>query len=560
MSANDFDVIVIGSGVSGGWAAKEFTERGLKTLLIDRGRKVEHGADYVTEGKAPFELPYAGRWPPGLKERDYFIQALAGPASYHFYNNDRLNPYVFDEEKPFYWLRADMQGGKSVVWGRQSYRWSEIDFEANKADGHGIDWPIRYTDVAPWYSYVERFIGVSGEALGLPQLPDSEFQPPMELNIAERHFKDAVAREFGGRVVTIGRTANLTQALPDQGRAACQYRSQCDRGCSFGSYFSSQSSTLPAARATGNLTELTDTVIEGLDYDARTRRVTGVRTIDANSRQRTTLRARTVVLCASCIATTQILLNSRSEAMPNGLGNDHDILGRYLVDHTWGAGATGVLPGYTDYVEYGRRPTAMYIPRFRNLNGRDADADFLRGYNYQSWGGGRGRATDTSGFGADLKRRLRVPGPWTLPLYGFGECLPYKDNRVTLSKTAVDRFGIPQVRIDMIWRENELKMARDFVDQAEMMLRAAGCTEVVTRPEPLAPGRAIHELGTARMGDDPTQSVVNKWNQLHVAPNLIVADGAAFSSGSCVNPSLTLMAMAARAADHAVQLMEENVI
>lgn len=556
MAGYDFDAIVIGSGISGGWAAKELTEGGLKTLLLDRGRMVEHRKDYVTEGRAAFNMPWRGQWPPDRDADDY---PIASPYFSHFVNNDRQNPYVKDEQSPFNWIRADIFGGRSVIWGRQSYRWSDLDFEANKKDGHGIDWPVRYADIAPWYSHVERHIGVSGEKLGLAQLPDGEFLPPMGLNVAEDHFKDAVAAGFGGRVVTIGRTANLTQAKPEQGRGQCMYRSECVRGCSFGAYFSTQSSTLPAATATGNLTTRADALVESLEFDAETKRITGVRVIDTNTRERTVYRSRIVFLCASAVASIQILKNSTSDAAPDGLGNNHDVLGRYLMDHIFLTGATGTLPGYTEYMEFGRRPTAMYIPRFRNIDGQE-DVDFVRGYNYQSWGSGRAQPSDYSGFGADLKAKLRVPGPWQLPLYAFGEVLPQKKNRMMLDPSRTDRFGVPQVRFDVEWGENERKMNEDMVDQAVRMLEAAGCTEIDVRETPEPPGTGIHEMGGARMGDDPRESVVNRWNQLHDAPNLFVTDGSAMSSASCVNPSITYMAFTARAANHAVDLVQNDAV
>lgn len=557
MAAYDFDAIVIGSGISGGWAAKELTEKGLETLLLDRGQMIRHQLDYRIEGKGPFEQPYRGQWPPGFTPEDYSIPFYE---MYPYVNNDRLNPYIKDEERPFDWIRADMFGGRSVIWGRQCYRWSDLDFEANKKDGHGIDWPIRYEDIAPWYSHVEKFVGVSGEKLGLPQLPDGEFQPPMDLNVAEKHFKAAIAERYDGRAVTIGRTANLTAPKAEQGRGPCMYRSQCHRGCSFGAPFSTLSSTLPAADATGNLTLRADAVVESLEYDSDASRVTGVRVIDANTKERTVYRSRVVFLSASAIASTQILLNSRSDAMPNGLGNNHDVLGRYLMDHTFGTGATGVVPGYEKYVEYGRRPTGMYVPRFRNVDGQDADADFVRGYNYQTWGPYRRDPEDFSGFGADLKRRLRIPGAWTLTLRAFCEVLPHRENRMVLDESKRDRFGIPQIRFDVVWRENEQRILADSVKQAVAMLEAAGCEDVEPLDEPAPPGRCIHEMGTARMGDDPRESVVNRWNQLHDAANLFVTDGAVMTSASCVNPSLTYMAFSARAANRAAELVQSNVL
>jgi choline dehydrogenase-like flavoprotein len=560
VTTNTIDAIVIGSGITGGWAAKELSEKGLKTLLLDRGPMVRHRMDYKTEGRGNFDLPYRGQWPPEAEERFTHTSPVVGPANYHFFNDDRKNPYINNEDKPYNWIRADMFGGRSVVWGRQCYRWSDIDFEANKTDGHGIDWPIRYRDIEPWYSYVEKFVGISGERLGLRQLPDGEFLPPVELSIAEKHFKRAVADNFNGRVVTVGRTANLTEAKPEQGRGQCMNRAQCDRGCSFGAYFSTQSSTLPAAMATGNLTVKPDVVVESLEYDAETGRVTGVRTIDATTRARTVYRAKMVFLCASSIASTQILMNSTSEAMPNGLGNNHDILGRYLMDHTFGTGATGTLPGYSEYVEYGRRPTGLYVPRFRNLDSQETSGNFTRGYNFQSWGPGRMPPADHAGFGVELKEKLRVPGPWQIPLHAFCEILPHRENRMLLDERKVDRFGIPQVRFDVVFRDNELNMLADATDQAVAMLEAAGCIDIEERSTPYPPGSGIHEMGGARMGDDPRESVLNRWNQLHDAPNLFLTDGAAMTSASCVNPSVTYMALTARAASHAVELLRGGKI
>lgn len=562
MATQDFDAIVIGSGITGGWAAKELSEKGLKTLLLDRGRMVRHREDYPTEGRGSFDLPYRGQWPPEAQrdERFNYRSPVVSPANYHFFNDDRKNPYIKDEDKPYNWIRADIFGGRSVIWGRQCYRWSDIDFEANKNDGHGIDWPIRYTDIAPWYSYVEKFAGISGEKLGLRQLPDGEFLPPIQLNVAEKQFKRAVAEQFDGRVVTIGRTANLTRTLSGQARGKCMYRAQCDRGCSFGAYFSTQSSTLPAAMATGNVSIMPDTVVESLEFDAEVGRITGVRVIDANTGARAVRRSRIVFLCASAVASTQILMHSKSEAAPRGIGNKHDNLGRYLMDHTFGTGATGTLPGLTEYMEYGRRPTGMYVPRFRNLDGREAKLDFDRGYNYQTWGEGRMPPADHSGFGAELKERLRVPGPWRIRLAAFCEILPHKENRMLLDEKRPDRFGIPQVKFECIFRENELNMLADATDQAVKMLEATGCTDIEPRPTPYPPGTGIHEMGGARMGDDPRESVVNRWNQLHDAPNLFLTDGAAMTSASCVNPSITYMALTARAADHAVELLKANQV
>ena len=558
----EFDVIVIGSGITGGWAAKELAEKGLKTLLLDRGREVRHGYDYITENKPNFELPYRGQWPPDEKDKARFNHdsVVVNPGNYHFFNDDRLNPYIYKKNQPFNWVRADIFGGRSVVWGRQCYRWSDLDFEANKKDGHGIDWPIRYKDIAPWYSYVEKFVGVSGEKLGLPQLPDGEFLPPMDLNIAENHFKKVVSKKFNGRVVTIGRTANLTKSLPEQNRSKCMYRAKCDRGCSYGAYFSTLSSTLPAAIATGNLTTQSETLVESLVYDDENKNITGVNTIDIKSRKKTTIKSRIVFLCASAVASNQILMNSKSKAMPYGLGNNFDILGRYLMDHTFGTGATGILPDFNEYVEFGRRPTGMYIPRFRNLNNEVGQSKFVRGYNFQSWGEGRTPPINTDGFGVELKKNLRKPGPWRLPLHAFCEILPKKENRILLDEKKVDRFGIPQVKFEFQWSQNEIDMLKDASEQAELMLKSAGCVDIQRRDMQSAPGTGIHEMGGARMGDNPKNSVVNRFGQMHDASNLFISDGSIMTSASCVNPSITYMALTARAANHAVDLIKLNKI
>ena len=554
-----FDAIVVGSGATGGWAAKELCENGLKTLVLDRGRMVEHARDYPNEGRGTHQLPFRNLWPPG-QQADYSRSPTTTPDNFHFYASDDEHPYVFDEDKPFVWVRPGAVGGKSLVWGRHCYRWSRQDFEANRADGHGIDWPIRYDDLEPWYGYVERIVGISGESLGLEQLPDSEFQPPMPLNIVEQRFRDVLAHEFDNRMLTIGRVANLTLDMPEQGRVRCQFRDQCHRGCSYGAYFSTQAVTLPMARATGNLTLKGDSVVESLEYDAAQQRVTGVRVIDAQTRERSVYRAGIVFLCASCIASNQILLNSRSEAMPNGIGNTHDVLGRYIMDHLYGVRAFGTLRGrFEQYVEYGRRPTGFYIPRFRNLPGREPMRDFIRGYGYQ--GAARRLPPEMgSGFGADLKQRLRVPGPWQITVSGFAEVLPRRENRMRLSETVVDRFGIPQMQFDVAWQENEANMAADIAVQGVAMLQAMGATDIQSQDILGPPGRCIHEMGGVRMGEDPTQSLVNRWNQLHVAPNVFVTDGSAMSSGSCVNPTLTLMAMTVRAARHAVDLARSGAI
>ena len=565
-----YDAIVVGSGITGGWAAKELTEKGLRTLMIERGRDVVHRKDYITEHKPSWELPlHDARLSVGTKgAEDYPIQARTGQfreSNKHFFLKDAKNPYV--EDKPFTWIQGDQVGGKSLIWGRQVYRWSDLDFEANLRDGHGVDWPIRYADIAPWYSYVERFIGVSGEKLGLAQLPDGEFQPPMEMNAGENLVKGGIERAFPDRHVTIGRVAILTQPL--NGRLPCHYCGPCERGCSTGSYFSSQSSTLPAARATGRVTILPNSVAHSLIYDAAKNRVTGVRVVDVVTKQAREYEARVVFLCASTLATTRLLLSSTSPRFPNGLANSSGVLGHYLMDHHFLAGASGSIEGLLDHYYQGNRPNGIYIPRFRNL-GDDASrrVDYVRGFGYQggasrqSWGRGGGER----GFGVELKRKLHDPGRWSMGMTGFGECLPREDNYVELSDKT-DDFGIPLLKIHCTWGDNELAMRKDMAASAAEMLEAAGCKNVRTHDAyrgggelGAEPGFAIHEMGTARMGRDPKTSVLNGYNQAHDVPNLFVTDGACMASTSCVNPSITYMALTARACDYAVAELKRGTL
>ena len=559
-----FDAIVVGSGISGGWAAKELTEKGLSVLVLERGRPIQHGVDYLGEHQTPWEIPYGGKPLRELYKKDYPIQSgnhAFNETTRHFWNNDRENPYSYNPQKPFHWIRTDVLGGRSLVWGRQVYRWSDLDFEANKKDGHGIDWPIRYTDIAPWYSYVEKFAGVSGEKLGLPQLPDGEFQTPMELNVVEKAFGASIREHYPERTLTIGRAAIQTEAR--NGRGSCHYCGPCERGCSAGAYFSSLSSTLPAAHETGRLTIRADSVVEGLDYDPHSRRISGVRVIDANTREKVTFTSRLVFMCASTVGSTQILLNSRSERFPSGLANSSGTLGRYLMDHTWGSGAMGVIPGFSEKYHYGNRPNGFYIPRFRNLDGREEGNAFVRGYGYQGqafrldW---QAMAAQIPGFGARFKHALRQPGPWMIFMAGFGEVLPSADNRMKLDYSKPDRFGIPQVKFDFSFNENEHRINADLKEQGKSMLQAAGAVNVTSFGEHNVGGDAIHEMGTARMGDDPAESVLNKWNQSHDVPNLFITDGSCMTSGSCVNPSLTYMALTARAADYAVTQLKAGAI
>ena len=481
-------------------------------------------------------------------------------ANRQFWMNEKDNPYVVDEENPFMWIRADVEGGRSLLWGRQSYRWSEQDFRANAEDGHGIPWPVEYADIAPWYSHVEEFVGINGRAEGLPQLPDGEFQKPMPWFALEETINGRLKKKAQDVTLTSARTAILTEDLP--GRAACHYCGPCHRGCSTGSYFSSQSSTLPVARATGNLTLKTNSLVERLEYDPVNGRISSVQVIDTVSGERQSYTARLFFLCASTVASTQLLMNSANEQFPNGLANSSGVLGHYLMDHTLGTSGMGVFLDDMDGYYFGNRPTGLYIPRFRNLEGQDDDADFLRGYGFQTYT----LRTDwqigfnAKGFGAKLKDELRKPGPWVFVLSGFTECLPQKSNRMYLSDK-VDRFGIPQVAFEMQWGDNEIKLREDAARQAERILKAAGAALLLPGEDKMSlPGEGIHEMGTARMGDDPAESVLNKHNQAHDVPNLFVTDGSFMTSSSCVNPSLTYMAFTARACDYAVKQMGEGAV
>ena len=559
----EFDAIVIGSGITGGWAAKELCEKGLKVLVLDRGKAITPEKDFTTALMPPWKIPLRGLPDRELYEADYPIQSQSyafDETTRHFFNRDSANPYVYDPQQPFIWTRADVVGGKSLLWNRQVYRFSDLDFEANLRDGHGNDWPIRYRDIQDWYSYVERFVGVSGEALGLPHLPDSEFQPPMELNHVEKVLRQSLATHYDNRHLTIGRVAIQTEAR--NGRGACTYCFKCERGCTFNAAFSSLNATLPAARATGNLTLRGNSVVEAIDYDPATARANAVRVIDAQTGERSRVSAKLIFLCGSTVGSTQILLNSTSETFPDGLGNRSGVLGRYLTEHTTADGAVGLVPGYLDKYPYGYRPNGLYIPRFRNLSADAEGLDFVRGYNFQ--GGAMRPGWDLNyklipGFGKEFKQAMQGPGPWVMYLVGFGEVLPRYENRVYLHPTLKDRFGIPQVAFDFHNSPNEDALRADLIREAKTMLELAGAVGVQTFASN-QPGRSIHEMGTARMGKDPATSFLNSWNQSHEVPNLFVTDGACMPSASCVNPSLTFMALTARAADYAVQQLRAGLI
>jgi len=558
---NTYDAIVVGSGISGGWAAKELTQKGLKTLVLERGGAMAHPEGYKTATLDPWDAKYPlGRLPAEEMKAKYPVQSRTGYTmteyTQHLFVRDDENPY--DETKRFDWIRSYHVGGRSVTWGRQSYRHSPIDFEANAREGIAVDWPIRYEDLAPWYDHVERFVGVSGQREGLPQLPDGVFQPPMEFNCVEKVLKKGVEASFPERRVTMGRTANLTAPTEEQialGRGKCQYRNLCIRGCPFGAYFSSNSATLVAAERTGNLQIRPNSIVTTLLYDPKKGRAEGVRILDAATGQEEEFYADVVFLCASALGSTWIMMNSTSSRFPNGFGNGSDQLGRNLMDHHLGVGARAEAPGFEDSYYSGRRPNGIYVPRFRNLgDAATKRRDYLRGFGYQGGAGRPGWTRNLSGdgFGADRKAQLSQPGPWSVGLGGFGEVLPHADNRVTLNRDRKDKYGLPTLTFDAAMRENELNMRKDMQAAAAEMLEAAGFKNVQTFDNDYALGLGIHEMGTARMGRDPKTSVLNAFNQVHECKNVYVTDGAAMTSASCVNPSLTYMALTARAADHAV--------
>jgi choline dehydrogenase-like flavoprotein len=564
MIQTEFDAIVVGTGISGGWAAKELCEKGLKTLVLERGRMVNHPEGYETAYMDSWEFPFGGE-PTAEDIRQQEKQHRTGYAirktHNHFFVNDLEHPY--NETKRFDWIRGYHVGGRSIMWGRQSYRLSDFDFEANAKEGIAVDWPIRYKDIAPWYDYVESYIGVSGEKLGLPQLPDGQFLKPMELNCVETHLKESIGKNYDDRLLTIGRTAHVTEgSKPGLGRSTCQYRNRCIRGCPYGAYFSSNSSTLPAAQATGNMTLRPNSIVYNIIYDKDKKRATGVSVIDTETKQTYDFKAKVIFLCASAIASASILMQSKSERFPNGMGNDSGELGHNVMDHHFKAGATASFDGFQDQYYKGRRPNGIYIPRFRNLGGSTNQKNFLRGYGYQ---GGASKsnwqeAIAELGYGQSLKEAVIKPGSWSMGLMGFGECLPYHDNKMMLDYNKLDQWGLPTITFDAEWKDNEWEMRKDMVSQAMEMLDRAGFKDVAPWDDPGAPGLGIHEMGTARMGRDPKTSVLNGYNQVHAVPNVFVTDGAAMTSSGCQNPSLTYMALTARAANYAVeQLKKKNL-
>ncbi len=556
---NTYDAIVIGSGISGGWAAKELTEKGLKVLMLERGRDIKHVTDYVNANKEAWDYPHRGRATqemikeyPVLK-RDYPLNET----NLDYWVKDSESPYT--EIKRFDWFRGYHVGGRSLMWGRQSYRWSDLDFEANGKEGIGVDWPVRYNEIAPWYDHAEKFAGISGSKEGLSQLPDGQFLPPMDMTCVEKDVAARIKEHYkGARAMIIGRTANLT--VPHEGRTNCQFRNKCWLGCPFGGYFSTQSSTLPAAMKTGNLTLRPWSIVTKILYDKDKKKATGVEVLDGETNKTYTYHAKIVFLNASTLNSAWILMNSATDIWPDGLGSSSGELGHNIMDHHLGVGASGTVDGYEDKYYFGRRANGIYVPRYRNFNGDKRD--YLRGFGYQGGGGRQNWNHNVAEYsiGADFKEALTEPGKWTMGIGGFGETLPYHENKITLDKTKKDKWGLNVLAMDIEYKDNEKKMRKDMLNDAVEMLEAAGVKDVKSRDGDGTLGRGIHEMGSARMGKDPKTSVLNKWNQVWDAPNVFVTDGSFMTSASCVNPSLTYMAFTARAADHAVsELKKQNI-
>lgn len=564
-----FDAIVVGSGITGGWAAKELTEKGLKTLMVERGRPVEHRKDYIGEAIPPWKMHNRGKVDLQLVEDQYSVQRqnyAFNDATKHFFGNDRDLPYSTPDDKPFSWIRGNQLGGKSLLWHRQSYRWSDLDFNANAVDGHGVDWPIRYKDLEPWYSYVEKHAGISGGKENIPVLPDSEFLPAFEFNNVEKEMKKRIEAKYTDRKLIMGRCAHLSvpaQHHLEQGRMQCQARNECQKGCSFGAYFSTQSSTLPAALKTGNLKIATHAIVHSVIYDEKTKRATGVRVIDAETMETREYYAKIIFLCASTLGTTQIMLNSKCDTFPKGIANSSGALGHYLMDHLYAAGASGRVEGFEEDYYSGRRPTGPYMPRFRNVT--DKHPKFLRGYSLsggaqrENWGSFAGK----DGFGVEYKNAIKKAGGWIFSLGGSGEMLPRYENSVSLHPTKKDKWGMPQLHIECSYSDNEIKMREDMANTAAEILTAIGVKDVVKHnasPKEWPLGLSIHEMGTARMGKDPKTSVLNGYNQAHDVPNLFVTDGACMASSAWQNPSLTYMALTARACDYAAKQFKAGKI
>ena len=560
----NYDAIVIGTGVSGGWAAKELCEKGLKTLVLERGRMIKHNQDYPTANMEDWEFPAGDVITQEIKKNQP-KQSRTGyvntESTKHFFVNDIEHPY--NEDKRFDWIRGYHVGGRSLLWARQSYRLTPFDFVANKEDGYGVDWPIRYKDLAPWYDYVENYIGVSGENLNLNQFPNQQLLKPMELNCVEKVLQKSISEKYESRHMTIGRVAHITEGTkPGLGRLSCQFRNRCRRGCPFGAYFSSNSSTLPAAEATGNMTIRPNSIVYEIIYDETKKKATGVKIIDSESKLTYEFKSKIIFMCASTVPTTSILMQSKSSRFPNGLGNDSGELGHNLMDHHFQIGADGTYDGFEDKYYTGRRPNGIYIPRFQNIGGNTKRKDFLRGYGYQ---GGASRTDWTeyvkeASYGEKLKQAIVKPGKWVMGLNGFGEVLPYHENKMYLNYNKTDNWGLPTVTFDAKLRENELSMRKDMQLHAMEMLDKAGFKDIKPYESSYALGLGIHEMGTARMGRDPKTSVLNSFNQMHSVKNIFVSDGSCMTSSGNVNPSLTYMAITARAVDYAVNELRKNNI
>ena len=563
VTQNTYDAIVIGSGISGGWAAKELTEKGLKVLMLERGRPHEHIKDYVSASKDPWDFPHRGKAPLQYKKdnpvisRDWAMYGTAAQeAILDSWVNEKDCPYV--QEKPFAWWRSYQMGGRSLLWGRQSYRLSDIDFEANAKDGIAVDWPIRYKDMAPWYDYVEKFAGISGSMEGLPHLPDGHFLPPMDLNVVEKDVAARIKQQYKDRHMIIGRVANLTAPL--QARTQCQYRNRCWEGCPFGGYFSTQSSTLPAATATGNVTVRPWSIVTKILYDKNTKKATGVEVLDAENNKTYEFNAKILFLNASTLNSAWVLMNSATDVWQDGLGSASGELGHNIMDHHYMLGAQGTIEGFEDKTTYGRRANGFYITRFANLYGDKRD--FLRGYGYQGSASREGWSREVAelNIGGDFKEALTEPGAWSIGATGFGEILPYHDNKISLNKTVKDKWGLPVLTMDAGLKENELKMRKDIIKELVAMFEAAGVKNVTTWDKDYNIGQGIHEMGSARMGNDPKTSVLNGHNQVWDALNVFVTDGACMTSSACQNPSLTYMALTARAAAFAVSELKKGNI
>jgi choline dehydrogenase-like flavoprotein len=552
-----YDAIVIGSGISGGWAAKELCEKGLNTLVLERGRSIQHIKDYTTAFMAPWQFPHRLNNTQKDQEENPIQSTAYTEATKQFFVSDQEHPYI--QADPFHWIRGYQVGGRSLTWGRQCYRLSDLDFEANKKEGIAVDWPIRYKELAPWYDYVESFVGISGKAEGLPQLPDGRFLPPMEMNCVENHFAGKLKAHYPDRIATIGRVANLSQAVG--GRGPCQYRNLCDRGCPFSGYFSSNAATLPAAAITGRMTLLPDSIVMEVIYDEQKSKASGVRVMNAHTLEIKEYFARIIFINASTIATAALLLNSISRRFPKGLGNSSGQIGHNLMDHFTGTGAQAELEGFEDQYYSGRRPVGIYIPRFRNLGDPQTKKEYIRGFGFQ--GGGnrmewRENLNEIAGFGGSFKKSLLKPGPWFIWIGAWGETLPYYNNRIELDSQQKDKWGLPLIKVFFQYQENENAMRKDIQESAEEMLKVTGFRNVHSYGHLAPPGSAIHEMGTARMGLDSKTSVLNGFNQMHEVKNVFITDGSCMTSSAWQNPSLTYMALTARACDFAVSELKKG--